>query len=61
MPEEVKQVPPTPNEVWVGNGDYLKIVEEMLIALGEEYQLDVWYNGTKLVGNGVTTSPKETN
>lgn len=40
-------LPKIPNEVWVA-GDPVKIVEEMLLAMGEEHNLTIWYNGIKI-------------
>ena len=38
---------PTSDEIWVG-GRHIKIVEEMLLAIGEEHNMDVWLNGRKI-------------
>jgi len=50
------QTRPTPNEIWVGNGPSVKIVEEMLLAIGEDYNYDIWLNGVKIHSAVVGTS-----
>lgn len=43
----VKKPPPPPDEIWVA-GDPNTAVAEILLGLGREYNLDVWFNGVKL-------------
>ena len=38
---------PTPDEIWVG-GRHIKIVEEMLLAIGEQYNYTIWLNGEQI-------------
>ena len=39
--------PPPADEVWV-SGSTLSIVEEMLRAIGDDYNLTVWLNGVEI-------------
>jgi hypothetical protein len=48
MTEVPPTTKPTPSEIWVGKGRYIKVVEDQLKAIGEEYNYDVWYNGEKI-------------
>ncbi len=47
MDAPTARLPQTPSEVWVA-GEKYKVVEEMLLALGEEFNLTIWYNGQKI-------------
>ena len=40
-------LPPIPKEVWA-SGDPQMVVMEMLLAIGEEFNTTIWYNGVKL-------------
>jgi hypothetical protein len=48
MTEAKPPIKPTPSEIWVGKGRHIKVVEDQLKAIGEEYNYDVWYNGDKI-------------
>ena len=39
--------PPPENEIWV-SGDPNKIMEEMLLGIGRDYDCTVWLNGRKI-------------
>ena len=39
--------PPPADEIWV-SGSQLKIVEEMLLAVAQEHNLDLWLNGKQI-------------
>ena len=42
------KIPPPPfDEIWV-SGDPNKVVEEMLLGIGRDYNCTVWLNGEKL-------------
>ena len=61
--DEKQRIPPPPaDEVWVG-GPTIKIVEEMLLAIGEQYNYTIWLNGeqifTAIVAEGGESGPKD--
>ena len=57
--------PPPKDEFWV-RGSRLQIVQEMLVAIGDDFDLEVWLNGKKIRSStvaetgGEADSPKAT-
>ncbi|MEM3077628.1 MAG: hypothetical protein QXW38_08445 [Candidatus Nitrosotenuis sp.] len=41
------EFPSVPNEVWV-KGEKNSVFLEMLLSIGKEYNLTIWYNGVKI-------------